>query len=143
MTLAVVGDRTQTLVQQLSKEWPGIRWIYTENCGTALELVNSGKADGALHNQLGASFMIDRYFRDKLKIVAQLGEKPDQLGFAVRRDEPELQAILNKALADIQPQEISLIVHKWQNAPDFSVNTWRLYNKEFYWVLGGRAPQSY
>lgn len=137
MTLAVVGDRTQTLVQQLSKEWPGIRWIYTENCGTALELVNSGKADGALHNQLGASFMIERYFRDKLKIVAQLSEKPDQLGFAVRRDEPELQAILNKALADIQPQEISLIVHKWQNAPDFSVNTWRLYNKEFYWVLGG------
>lgn len=137
MTLAVVGDRTQTLVQQLSSEWPGIKWIYTENCGTALELVNSGKADGALHNQLGASFMIDRYFRDKLKIVAQLGEKPDQLGFAVRRDEPELQSILNKALADIQPQEISLIVHKWQNAPDFSVNTWRLYNKEFYWVLGG------
>lgn len=137
MTLAVVGDRTQALVQQLSKEWPGIKWIYTENCGTALELVNSGKADGALHNQLGASFMIDRYFRDKLKIVAQLGEKPNQLGFAIRRDEPELQGILNKALGDIQPQEISLIVHKWQNAPDFSVNTWRLYNKEFYWVLGG------
>lgn len=137
MTLAVVGDRSQALVQQLSKEWPGIQWVYTDNCGTALEMVNSGKADGALHNQLGASFMIDRYFRDKLKIVAQLGEKPNQLGFAVRRDEPELQDILNKALADIQPQEISLIVHKWQNAPDFSVNTWRLYNKEFYWVLGG------
>ncbi|MCU6208161.1 transporter substrate-binding domain-containing protein [Enterobacter cloacae] len=137
MTLAVVGDRSLALVEQLSKEWPGIKWIYTENCGSALELVNMGKADGALHNQLGASFMIDRYFRDKLKIVAQLGEKPNQLGFAVRRDEPELQDILNKALADIQPQEISLIVHKWQNAPDFTVNTWRLYNREFYWVLAG------
>lgn len=137
MTLAVVGDNA--MAGQLAKEWPGIRWVYTDNGGTALEMVNAGKVDGALNNQLGASFMIDRYFRGKLKIVAQLGQVPTQLGFAVRRDEPELQSILNKALLDIQPQEISLVVHKWQNAPDITVNTWRLYDKEFYWVIGGAA----
>lgn len=135
LTLAVVKDNA--LAAQLAKTWPGIHWIYTDNAGEALELVNAGKVDGALNNQMGAGFMIERYFRDKLKIVTRLGDTPTQLGFAVRRDEPELLGIMNKALADMLPQEISLIVHKWQSAPDIKVDTWQLYDKQFYWVLAG------
>ncbi|MBP1036795.1 transporter substrate-binding domain-containing protein [Serratia fonticola] len=133
--LKLAAVRGNAISEQLSKEWPGIQWVYTDNESLVLQLVDSGKVDGGVSNQLGANFMIDRYFRGKLRIVDRLGENPTLIGFAVRRDEPELLDILNKALADILPQEISLIIHRWQGAPDIPINTWELYDKQFYWVL--------
>ncbi|MGL5384347.1 MAG: transporter substrate-binding domain-containing protein [Serratia sp. (in: enterobacteria)] len=133
LTLAAV--RGNAISERLAEQWPGIQWIYTDNESLVLQLVNSGKVDGGVCNQLGANFMVDRYFRGKLRVVDRLGENPTQIGFAVRRDEPELLDIINKALADILPQEISLIIHRWQGAPDIPINTWELYDKQFYWVL--------
>lgn len=135
LTLAAVQGNA--MPEKLAKDWPGIKWVYTENESLVLQMVNSGKVDGGVSNQLGANFMIDRYFRGKLKIAERLAEQPTQVGFAVRRSEPELMEIMNKALADVLPQEISLIVHRWQGSPDIPINTWELYNKQFYWVLAG------
>lgn len=134
LTLATV--KGNAMAGKLAEQWPGIHWVYADNESLVLQMIDSGKVDGGVSNQLGANFMIDRYFRNKLKIVDRLGERPAQIGFAVRKDAPELHSILNKALGDILPQEISLVVHRWQGAPDIPISTWELYNKQFYWVLG-------
>lgn len=73
-----------------------------------MQMVNEGKADAAIHTLAGAGYMIDRYFRDDLKIATTMDESnPAQLAFAVRRDQPELYSILNKALADISPPSLT------------------------------------
>ncbi|MFM5781528.1 response regulator [Aeromonas caviae] len=137
LTLAAVSGNV--VEEQLAKEWPGIRWVSAENASLALQMVNSGKVDGAISNYLSANFIIDRYFSGKLKIIDRVSEEPAQIGFAVRRDAPELLEILNKSLADILPQEISIIIHRWQGIPDTPINTWELYDQQFYWLLAAAA----
>ncbi|HBT4805291.1 TPA: transporter substrate-binding domain-containing protein [Klebsiella quasipneumoniae subsp. similipneumoniae] len=130
LTLAVVKGNMAAI--KISKSWPGIQWIYAENESLVLQLVSSGKVDGGVTNQLGANYLIDRFYPNKLKIADRIDEKSALIGFAVRRDYPELLDIFNKALEDILPQEISLIVHRWQGAPDIPINTWDLYDTKFY-----------
>lgn len=133
LTLAATKDNA--LIAPISARFPGIKWIIADNASLLMKLVDEGKADAAVQNQITANYLIDHYFRGKLKIAFRLGEKPAEVAFAVRRDQNELYSILNKALAEIQPHELSLVVNKWQATPDVKLQTWDLYSSEFYWVL--------
>lgn len=133
-TLAITSDNS--LWQWLKKEYPQIELVKADNASLAMQWVKENKVDGAVHNLMGANYMIDRFFRGELKIASRIGDVPSQMGFAVRRDEPQLYSILNKALADISPRDISIIANKWQGTPDVKLDTWTVYRKEFYWLAG-------
>ncbi|MBH1930370.1 transporter substrate-binding domain-containing protein [Serratia rubidaea] len=133
-TLAIT--KNNTLIAWLKTQYPTITLITAKNASVAMQLVNEGKADGAVHNLIGANYMIDRYFRDELKVTTRIAEAPARIGFAVRRDQPELYSILNKALADIPPGDISIIANKWQGTPDVKLDTWAVYRSQFYWLAG-------
>ena len=133
LTLAATPDNA--LVATISARFPGIKWVMADNASVLMKLVDEGKVDGAVQNQISANYLIDHYFRGKLKIAFRLGENPANVAFAVRRDQNELYSILNKALAEIQPHELSLVVNKWQGTPDVPLNTWDLYSYQFYWVV--------
>ncbi|STS85094.1 hybrid sensory histidine kinase in two-component regulatory system with EvgA [Klebsiella pneumoniae] len=55
-----------------------------------------------------------------------------QIAFAVPRDKPELQSILNKALAEIPPKETLSLAGKWIKMPEVKIDTWDLYSRPFY-----------
>lgn len=133
-TLAITADNT--LVEWLKTQYPNITLVTAKNASVAMQMVNERKVDGAVHNLIGANYMIDRYFRGELKIAGRIGEAPARIGFAVRRDQPELYSILSKALADIPPGEISTIANKWQGTPDIKLDTWTVYRSQFYWMAG-------
>jgi len=132
--LAVTPDHSQ--MAWLASHYPAITLIEAKNANMALQMVNEGKVDGAVHDLMGARYMIDHYFRGQLKIAAQLGEMPSRVTFGVRRDLPELHSIINKVLADIPPRDISLLVNKWQATPNVKLQTWPLYRVQFYWLAG-------
>ncbi|MDS0824895.1 ATP-binding protein [Serratia marcescens] len=134
LTIAITPDNA--LRPWLKAQYPSLTLIDAENASVAMQMVNEGKADGAVNNLIGARYLIDRYFRGKLKIAFRLGEHPARIGFAVGRDQPELYSILNKALADIPPRDISMIANKWQGTPDVKLDTWAVYQSEFYWLAG-------
>lgn len=124
------------LIPELKQRYPGIQLLTVDNASLAMQMVNEGKADAAIHTLAGAGYMIDRYFRDDLKIATTMDESnPAQLAFAVRRDQPELYSILNKALADISPRSLTRVINKWQTTPDVRLDTWTVYRKQF-WLLG-------
>lgn len=133
--MKVATTRDNIVAESLKREYPGVDFIIADNASLAMKMVDEGKADAALHNQLGADYMIERFFKNKLKISARVAEEPARVSFAVRWDEPELYSILDKALADIEPQDISLLVNKWQSMPDTPVSTWSNYSFQFY-LLG-------
>lgn len=120
----------------LQEQYPQLKLIEVGNASVAMKMVSDGKADAAIHNLIGAHYMIDRYFRGKLKIATRFGDNTAEISFAVRSDQPELYSILNKALADIPPRDISLIANKWHGTPDVKLDTWAVYRTEFYWLAG-------
>lgn len=134
MKIAVTSDNA--LRGWLKQQYPSVTLIDAENASVAMQMVNEGTADGAVNNLIGARYLIDRYFRGKLKVATRLGEEPARIGFAVDRDQPELYSILNKALADILPRDISMIANKWQGTPDVKLDTWAVYRTQFYWLAG-------
>lgn len=131
--VAVVSKNS--LIAELKQHHPGIQIIETANASIAMQLVDDGKADAAVHTLFGASYMIDRYFRDRLKINGRVGNQMAGIAFAVARDQPELQSILNKSLENISPADINSIIDKWQMRPDVRMDTWELYKTQFWLVF--------
>ncbi|MEL5596577.1 response regulator [Serratia ureilytica] len=134
LSVAVTPDNS--LRSWLKEKYPSLTLIDAENASVAMQMVKEGKADGAVNNLIGARYLIDRYFRGELKVATRLGDEPARIGFAIGRDQPELYSILNKALADIPPRDISMIANKWQGTPDVKLDTWVVYRSEFYWLAG-------
>ncbi|RJT36285.1 response regulator [Rahnella woolbedingensis] len=123
------------LIPELQRQNPGIQIIETANASIAMQKVEDGKADVAVHTLFGASYMIDRYFRDRLKIGGRVGDQTAKIAFAVSRDQPELLSIINKSLENISPADISSIIDKWQTRPDVRLDTWELYKTRFWLVF--------
>lgn len=131
--VAVVSKNN--LIPELQRHNPGIQIIETANASIAMQKVEDGKADVAIHTLFGASYMIDRYFRDRLKVGGRIGDQTAKIAFAVSRDQPELLSIINKSLENISPADISSIIDKWQTRPDVRLDTWELYKTRFWLVF--------
>lgn len=127
MTIAVATGNV--IAEDLRLRYPGIDIVSMANSSLALKMVDEGKADAALHNQDRADFLIDRYFKGRLRIASQLDDRPAEVSFGVSRRERELESILNKSLADIPPRELAKIAIKWQGIPVDNIETWRNYSR--------------
>jgi two-component system sensor histidine kinase EvgS len=134
MRIAVTPDNA--LRGWLKQRYPSVALVDAENASVAMQMVAEGRADAAVNNLISSRYLIDRYFRGQLTIATRLGDQTSRIGFAVGRDQPELFSILNKALADIPPRDISMIANKWQGTPDVQIDTWMVYRSEFYWLAG-------
>lgn len=78
-----------------------------------LRAVSLGQAQAYIENLAAASYLVQKHGLNNLKIAAPTGWGDYQLFFAVRNDWPQLAMLLNKALATLQPAELSLIRNKW------------------------------
>ena len=95
--------------------YPGIQLLEADTAADAMSMVAQGKADGAINTLISARYMISRRFNEQLHITSTVGTQPAQIGFATARDAPELQAILDKALLSITPEEMSVLTHRWRD----------------------------
>src|SRR5476649_1724225 len=75
--------------------------------------------------------MIDRYFPGRLKIAARVGDQTATVSFGLRKDQRELESILNKTMANIPPRAYAKIFNKWQGSPEVPLETWKLYTKQY------------
>lgn len=131
--------RGNALRQVLLAQYPGIDIVEAPNSNLAMQWVIEGKVDAAVNNLFGASYMIDHYFKDHLKVAGRVGNDMEEVRFAVGRDQPELLSILNKSLDSISSSNMSGILSQWQTRPDVQLNTWQLYRTQFWLVAGGAA----
>jgi len=81
----------------------------------ALRAVSGGQADAFVGNLAASVFWIRKLNLVNLKVSASLAEHDasESLHFAVRKDWPELVAIIDKGLASISDQEHDRISRKW------------------------------
>ncbi|MHC8288001.1 transporter substrate-binding domain-containing protein [Pseudomonas sp. XS1P51] len=141
-SLAQLQDKRLTipqgnpLVDYLRSEFPRIKLIETPDTFSAVELLAEGKAEGAVNSLVIANhFISSRLFEHTLQISTTIGTRQAAFSLATGLDAKELNAILNKALLSIAPEELGIINSRWRGYSASSQSTWRNYHRLFFQIV--------
>jgi polar amino acid transport system substrate-binding protein len=100
----IAVERGYVTREYLNRDHSSLQQLLTEDTADALRAVSAGKADAYVGNLTMASYMIDKLGLGNLKVAAPTPYNND-LAIGVRKDWPQLVAILDKALATISDEE--------------------------------------
>jgi len=110
---AVEGYTSYELLRQ---KYPGISLLPVPDIGAGLESVSFGTADAYFGDLATASWFVEKEGLSNLRVAGEY-TPPDaghfRFAIGVRSNEPELQEILDKGLADISPDERQQIADTW------------------------------
>ncbi len=110
-TLASIENNST--VKWLERDGVDFNPLYVNSPLDGLKAVSFGKADARIENLAAASYLINQNGLTNLKIAAPTPYGNYNLHMAVRKDWPELLSIINKALAQIEPEQHSIIRNNW------------------------------
>ena len=105
------------ITEEIAKRYPDINRVLFPTLLETLKAVERGDADATVLNLATASHLIAQNDIKGLVVAAPSGMEDARSAFGVRKDWPELAAILDKALASIPEQEIAAIRERWIIAP--------------------------
>jgi signal transduction histidine kinase len=117
-TVGQLGGRRVAVVPEyavtarLKADQPAAIPVYARTMEEALQLVATGQADATLTDLVNASFLIKTRGLTNLKIAGIAGYR-FELRFAVRRDWPELAAILDSAIASLHGADRQAVLDHW------------------------------
>ena len=94
-------------------EFPQINISLYESVENAVTAVSTGSEEAFIGNLASTNYLIQNTALTNLKFIAFEAENQFGIHFAVRDDWPELQSILNKALASIPEAEKNAINSSW------------------------------
>jgi PAS domain S-box-containing protein len=113
-TVAVVDGYTS--YELLIENYPGIHVLPEPNIRTGLRDVAFGRADAFFGDLGSASWAANKNELANLHVAGEYQPADPssyQLAFGVRKDEPELTAILDKGLSLVTPEESGQITRTW------------------------------
>lgn len=112
---------------EVLRRFPQAKLVMVNNSLGLMEAVANGDADVAYSSYINASYYINQVFKGQLRIASVVGDEPAVAAFAVAPDQPQLQAILDKALMSIPPEELDQLVNRWRTSTLVSDSPWRNY----------------
>lgn len=115
------------LREVIATRYPQIRIVDAANGNDAMDRVARGEADAAVEVKLFANLRIHGDNDGKLRAVASVDELPAQFHFATLRSQAELLPLVNRALADISPDEQQRMLRRWVAADLAPAFPWRRY----------------
>lgn len=113
----------------LRRKYPEIRIRWVNTYTEARDLVSSGEAVATIQNEIE----VQSYPEDDLRIGRSVEGKWSSEHFSVRKDQPELLSVLNKALEAFPVAELSAIRLKWLGAVPIPVPAWQRVPTWVYW----------
>jgi two-component system sensor histidine kinase EvgS len=122
------------VIQWLLKNHPGVKVAEVSSATLAMQMVAEGKVDAAVNSLIGADYIIARYYSGKLRVAEILPVQDAAITLGIKRGDPELYSIMNKALAAIPPKMLTDIITRWQGTPEAQFRTWSVYRGQFYLV---------
>lgn len=99
-------------VRFFREKYPGVTVREYKSTSEALGAVSRGEADAYAGNRAVAIYLIEQELMVNLQVQGRLNKPPVDLSIGVRKDWPELAAILDKAFASITHEEKRLILQK-------------------------------
>lgn len=109
----VKGDSAAGLLRQ---QMPGLNATMMDNYEAALKAVAYGQADATITELPVAIYLMKKLLLSNLTIAAELEDiegRDTDYRLAVRKDWPQFISILEKAMATIQPEELSALDNRW------------------------------
>ncbi|HVT51511.1 MAG TPA: response regulator [Dongiaceae bacterium] len=130
----VTIERGYALGEVLPQVVPGIRLMPVDDTEAALRAVAGGRADAYVGDLIVASFLIEKLNLANLAPHAEAGLPTSALHFGVRKDWPELAALLDRAIDTIGDGDRRRIRDRW--LPSLAAIDWIEVAKT-YWPLPG------
>jgi|GEM_PF-2762403 len=118
LSMENMGNRVVTVVSgyaihdYIKKQYPKIKLDISPDIKTALRKVSFGQVDVMIADQATSTHYIEKEGISNLKVVGKTGYHY-RWAFAVRKDWPELQQILQKGLKMLSIEEKQTIFDKW------------------------------
>jgi PAS domain S-box-containing protein len=109
----VAVERDYVMESWLRRDLPEAQLVTTDGSPPALLLVSQGQAQAYVGNLAVASHIINQNGLVNLGVVAPSGYGDEEFAMGVRRDWPELVAMLDRAFAEIHEQEATAIRERW------------------------------
>ncbi|GFM84220.1 hybrid sensor histidine kinase/response regulator [Pseudomonas cichorii] len=135
MRLAIIQG--SPILPWLRREYPDVVAVEIDNPFQALDMLATGKVEGAITSLLSANYFLSSgVFEERLQITATVGEDPALISMATSRNALELNSILDKALTSIAPQDLATINNRWRSYTPVGV-TWHNYQRLVYQILTG------
>ena len=123
------------IMPELIEKYPKVIWVPVNSVSIALNLLADNKVDAAIANRLAVRYFSEHYYPDLFNWQDIPDVIPAFFSLAVSPQSPELQTILDKARDKISQREMFQIVSKWLQLPEARIETWELYNRQFYLVV--------
>lgn len=122
--LAVINGTR--MADTLRSQYPDIQIVNASNANDALAMLSRGQVDAAINTLANTEYQIARYYRNRMRISATLGESPAFISFGIPPQSHELQQIIDKVMLSIPPDEMDVIGNLWRpNNMVASENFWR------------------
>jgi PAS domain S-box-containing protein len=124
-------------VERIIKDFPTIKPYYVDTMLDGLNAVAADNADAVVTFFGAGSYLKTKYGITNLKFAAVYDRSSSFESIAVRKDWPELVAILDKALATIDQSELQALKQKW-NADEALLAFFqesRLSNQRMHWII--------
>lgn len=119
------------MAERFAKDFPNLTIIPTDSEDEAFKLVEEQKADLTLRSMIVTAYTIKKNGIFNLKIIGEPKGYENNLRIGVRKDEPILRDILNKAINKITKKDIDNIINKYvtiviEKTTTFTVALWIL-----------------
>ncbi|MCX6954494.1 MAG: transporter substrate-binding domain-containing protein [Verrucomicrobia bacterium] len=121
----IAGVKDYATTTELIRTYPTLTFVPAESVADGLTKVSDGDADAFITNLPNASFVAKTRGLTNLKIAGVMPDRFD-ICYAVRRDWPELPALLNRALAHLDESNRQALVHPWIRVDYAQVIRWDL-----------------
>ncbi|WP_293765713.1 transporter substrate-binding domain-containing protein [uncultured Aquitalea sp.] len=133
---SIAVSRGNDLSTGMKGVFPDAKFIEVDNPLSAFDLVENGKVDAAIVSSIHSRYYLPTLFNGKLREVPLPGMPTGQLAFATSASNPLLLSILDKALASIGPEEMSIIINeRWRTNVSASNQSWRDYSRVIIYLV--------
>lgn len=115
----------------IRREHPEIKLQSVDNYAQARQLVTQGRAAATIQSEVE----VQSYPADELRIGRSVEGKWSANSLSVRKDQPELLSILNKALEALPVAELSALRLRWLGTVPVPVPAWQRVPPWAYWTV--------
>ncbi|MEW8492501.1 MAG: transporter substrate-binding domain-containing protein [Candidatus Thiodiazotropha taylori] len=131
------------LTDKLKKDYPQISLHLVDNTIEALLAVSDETADAYIGNRAVVSYLMDKELLTNLKVALSTPFPTSRLHFGVRKDQPMLRDLFQKALDTISDAELKEIRRKWLPAieayPQQEIASVQLTDDEKAWLAAHKT----
>jgi len=115
-TKVVSVNKNSYIHEWMRNKHPNTKLHLSNSNEKSLELLSLGKVDAYIGNLSVATYIMNKYLINNLKIVEKFKNYQTSLSIAIDKDKKILFSIINKTIKNITQQEHQIIKDKWKNS---------------------------